>query len=144
MASSSLNKTSVFPEKCKNRVTSPSNPPRRDLAPLLPLKLTQHGERRSRRGENSLQETLVILSYHSALIRTPPPPPYRLPLFFPVNLARKRYNKSQKGNNGTAAAHEYCIDSASQLKRHFLFNEGEINSGPKKKNIHVHSPSRFP
>lgn len=38
VASSSLNKTSVFPEKCKNRVTSPSNPPLRDLAPLHSFK----------------------------------------------------------------------------------------------------------
>lgn len=38
VASSSVNKTSVFPEKSKNRVTSPSNPPLRGLAPLHSLK----------------------------------------------------------------------------------------------------------
>lgn len=38
VASSSVNKTSVFSEKCKNRVTSPSNPPLRGLAPLHSLK----------------------------------------------------------------------------------------------------------
>lgn len=34
VVSSSLNKTSVFPEKPMNCVTRPSNPPLRDLAPL--------------------------------------------------------------------------------------------------------------
>lgn len=96
VASSSLNKTSVFLEKWRNRVTSPSNPPRRDLAPLLPLKLAQHGERCARTGENSLQETLVILCYHSAPIRTPPPPPYRRSLFFRQSPPKTVQRKSKR------------------------------------------------
>lgn len=109
-----------FLSKLENRVTSPSNPPAGGFSTSASSKArtTWWASLENGRKQFTGNTGNPILSQrgdtHAANVSSPS--------VFPSISTENKSNKSQKGNNGTAAAHEYCIDSASQLKRCFHFN----------------------